>query len=407
MIADRSTGSGPVSKPAQQALPDLHAMMAALIAQRSISSARADLDCSNRGVCELLAGWLEPLGFDCRLLPVPVAGGPDKVNLIARLAPPGGAPDAAGLVLAGHADTVPFDADGWHSDPFALRRVDDTLVGLGVCDMKGFLAIAAEVAAEFARAPLTAPITLLATANEETGMEGARALVQAQALRGGCAVIGEPTSLRPVHAHKGILMEAITLHGRAGHSSNPALGANTIQALPTVLSALNALQAELRAAHSNPLFSVQHPTLNPGHVCGGDSPNRIPARCELHIDLRFLPGMDYAELRQRVRSAVQNAVAQTDCTADFRPLFDGAPAYQIDATADLVQAASALSGLPPTVVDFATEAAFLGELGMETIVMGPGDICVAHQPDESLALDRIEPTRQVLRGLIRSHCLAA
>lgn len=382
-------------------------MMAALIAQRSISSAQTELDSSNRGVCEQLAAWLEPLGFDCQLLPVPVAGGAEKVNLIARLAPAGAASDAPGLVLAGHADTVPFDANGWHSDPFALTRVDDALVGLGVCDMKGFLAIAAQVAAEFADTPLTAPLTLLATANEETGMEGARALVQAQALHGGCAVIGEPTKLQPIHAHKGILMEAIELHGRAGHSSNPALGANTIQALPAVLTALAGLQAELRARHSNPLFSVGHPTINPGHVCGGDSPNRIPAHCELHIDLRFLPGMDLDALRQRLRAAVQSAVEPTDCTVSFRTLFDGAPAYEIEATAALVQAASELAGQPPAVVDFATEAAFLGQLGMQTIVLGPGDIAVAHQPNESLDLARIEPTCRILRGLIQRHCLAA
>ncbi|MBR9813959.1 M20/M25/M40 family metallo-hydrolase [bacterium] len=218
-------------------------MIAALVAQRSISSADPKLDTSNRGVCEQLAGWLQPLGFDCKMLPVPVAGAPDKVNLLARLGPRNG--QSAGLVLAGHADTVPFDADGWHSDPFKVQSKDDALFGLGVCDMKGFLALAAEVAAEYRTTKLTAPLTLLATANEETGMEGARALAESGALRGGCAVIGEPTNLQPVHAHKGILMEAITLHGSAGHSSNPALGANTIYALPLGLKAMRALKARI------------------------------------------------------------------------------------------------------------------------------------------------------------------
>lgn len=379
-------------------------MIAALVAQRSISNADPELDTSNRGVCEQLAGWLQPLGFDCQLLPVPVAGAPDKVNLLARLGPGGGS--NAGLVLSGHADTVPFDADGWHSDPFEVVQRGDALHGLGVCDMKGFLAIAAEVAAEFRDTALTAPITLLATANEETGMEGARALVESAALRGGCAVIGEPTNLQPVHAHKGILMEAITLHGSAGHSSNPALGANTIAALPLVLDALRGLQSQLLQQHRNPLFAVDHATINPGHVCGGDSPNRIPAHTELHIDLRFLPGMALADLRQQIRDAVGAALQDSDCNVSFRPLFEGSPAYELAATADIVEASATLSGHAPVAVDFATEAAFLGELDIQTVVLGPGDIAVAHQPNESLPLERIEPTRQILRGLIHRYCVA-
>ena len=379
-------------------------MIAALVAQRSISSADPKLDSSNRGVCEQLANWLQPLGFDCQLLPVPVAGAPDKVNLLARLGPPN--PEQGGLVLAGHADTVPFDAKGWNSDPFAVQQRGDSLYGLGVCDMKGFLAIAAEVAAEYCDRPLAAPLTLLATANEETGMEGARALAESSALRGGCAVIGEPTNLQPVHAHKGILMEAISLHGRAGHSSNPALGANTISALPLVLDALRALQARLAQQFQNPLFAVNHATINPGHVCGGDSPNRIPAHTELHIDLRFLPGMALDDLRQQIRRSVETALEASDCHASFRPLFEGSPAYELVATADLVQASAELSGHVPIAVDFATEAAFLGALDIQTVVLGPGDIAVAHQPNESLPLERIEPTKQILRGLIHRYCVA-
>ena len=379
-------------------------MIAALVAQRSISNADPKLDTSNRGVCEQLAAWLQPLGFDCQLLPVPVAGAADKVNLLARLGPSSGAD--AGLVLAGHADTVPYDADGWHSDPFKVVQRGDVLHGLGVCDMKGFLAIAAEVAAEFRDTKLAAPITLLATANEETGMEGARALVESATLRGSCAVIGEPTNLQPVHAHKGILMEAISLHGSAGHSSNPALGANTIAALPRVLDALRGLQNRLQQHHRNPLFAVDHATINPGHVCGGDSPNRIPALTELHIDLRFLPGMALDDLRQQIRSAVEAALESSDCHASFRPLFDGSPAYQLEATADLIQASAELSGQAPIAVDFATEAAFLGAMNIQTVVLGPGDIAVAHQPNESLPLERIEPTRQILRGLIHRYCVA-
>lgn len=381
-------------------LPPVVDMIGELVALPSISSSNPALDQSNSAVCERLANWLEPMGFACELMPLPEQ--PHKCNLIATLGQGPG-----GLVLAGHADTVPYDQGAWQSDPFVATRRDDALVGLGTCDMKGFLAIAADAARAFAGKPLAAPLTILATADEETGMEGARCLVESSltARRGGTAIIGEPTGGRPVRAHKGILMEAIHLHGRAGHSSNPATGANTIEALAPVLTALRELQRSLAVTHNDPLFDISSPTLNPGHVCGGDAPNRIPAATTLHIDLRFLPGMQLDTLRMQVRDAVTAAVESTPCTVSFEPLFEGAPAFCSPATAGIVEAAEALTGHSALAVDFATEAPFLDAIGLQTVVLGPGDISVAHQPDECLPLNRIAPTTELLQRMIQRWCV--
>lgn len=382
-------------------LPPPIEMIRRLVAIPSISNASPALDQSNRPVAEQLAAWLEPLGFQCQL--IPLAAQPHKCNLIATAGPAGD----GGLVLAGHLDTVPFDAGAWTADPFTGALTDDRIVGLGSADMKGFLALAATAATRLDLAKLTAPLILLGTADEETGMDGAKALAASGLPGARHAVIGEPTSMRPVHAHKGILMEAIHVHGRAGHSSDPARGANAIDAMARVLGGLTDLRGELARETGDPAFAVRHATLNPGHICGGDAPNRIPAHCELHVDLRFLPGMGIDALRTRLHDAVARALEGDTCTWHCEPLFDGTPAYRCEATADIVRAAAELTGTDAHAVDFATEAGYFGELGIETVVLGPGDISVAHQPDEFLRLDRIDPTIDLIERLIRRFCLPA
>lgn len=373
-------------------------MMQSLIALPSISSAQAALDQSNRAVAEQLANWLEPLGFCCELVPLPRQ--PDKCNLVATLGRGDG-----GLVLAGHLDTVPYDEGAWSSDPFTGTVRGDRLYGLGSTDMKGFIALAAAAAARFRADQLQEPLILLGTADEETGMEGAQRLLELGRPRARHAVIGEPTGMRPIRAHKGILMESIRISGKAGHSSNPALGLNAIEGMGRVITALQTLQAELRATHNDPLFAVNHPTLNIGHVCGGDAPNRIPALCELHIDLRFLPGMPIDDLRQQIHRCVHAAVADTAYGVEVRPLFDGTPAHGCEATAAICRAVEQMTGTPAGAVDFATEAGYFGAMGMDTMILGPGDIDCAHQPDESLRLDRVDPTIDLLAGLIDRFCV--
>ena len=193
-------------------LPDTLTMLHRLIAAPSISSATKALDQSNLTVIEHLHEWLAQLGFQTEVMHVPGHAG--KANLIATL---GSGP--GGLVLAGHTDTVPCDPELWRSDPFFLTERDSRLYGLGTCDMKGFFPLAIEAARQFVDTPLQQPLIILATADEESSMSGARALVDAGRPLARAAVVGEPTSLKPIRMHKGILMEGIRIQGRSGHSS--------------------------------------------------------------------------------------------------------------------------------------------------------------------------------------------
>ncbi len=369
-----------------------------LIATPSVSSVSPQFDQSNRPVIDLLANWLEDAGFAVRIEPLP--DWPGKANLIATL---GSGP--GGLVLAGHTDTVPFDAGRWRFDPFGGVIADERMYGLGSADMKSFLALAIEATREFAAGDLRQPLVILATADEESSMCGARALAAAGEPLGRHAVIGEPTGLKPVRMHKGILMEAIRLEGRSGHSSNPALGVNALEGMYAVIGELLRWRAELQARYRNPLFEIEVPTLNLGHIHGGDNPNRICADCELHIDIRPLPGMTLEDLREELQGRLQRRLADSELQLSFLPLFPGIEAMETPASAVIVRATEELTGIPAGVVGFGTEGPYLNALGMETVILGPGSVDCAHQPDEFLPLAAIQPTLDILQGLIQRLCV--
>jgi len=379
--------------------PDLLEMIDGLISSPSVSSVNPALDQGNREVIERLANWLDPLGYRVEIMPLP--GRTDKANLIATL---GSGP--GGLVLAGHTDTVPWDEGRWSFDPFRLTEHDNRLYGLGTSDMKAFLALAIVAASEFGAAQFREPLILVATADEESSMAGARALVDAKRPQARYAVIGEPTGLRPVRLHKGILMEAIHLRGRSGHSSNPALGNNALEGMHKVIGELLRWRGELQAEHRNPLFDVPVPTLNLGHIHGGDSPNRICADCELHIDLRPLPGMEIGALRHIMQTRLATVMQGSGLELDCHPLFEGTPAMETDAASAIVRVTESLTGYSAQAVAFGTEAPYFNRMGIDTVVLGPGDIDQAHQPDEYLACERIEPTLKLLRQLIQRFCVA-
>ncbi|MCW8886350.1 MAG: acetylornithine deacetylase [Motiliproteus sp.] len=381
-----------------QQIPSLITMMQELIASESVSSTRSGWDQSNRSVIDKLESWLSTAGFSCEVLDVP--GEPGKANLIATL---GSGP--GGLVLSGHTDTVPYDQGRWNTDPFKLKEQDQRLYGLGTCDMKGFFALAIEAAKDFLDRPLQQPLIILATADEETSMSGARALAELGRPKARYAVIGEPTEMRPIYMHKGMMMERVRVQGRAGHSSNPALGNSALDAMHEVMSELLAFRREMQQRYQNDAFEVAVPTMNLGCIHGGDNPNRICGQCELDFDLRPLPGMDIHELRGQISQRLKNVADRCQIELETEALFGGIPAFENNAESPLVQMAERLTGHSAQTVAFGTEGPFLQQLGMDTIVMGPGSIDQAHQPDEYLDLKQVKPTIAVLQQLIAKCCL--
>jgi acetylornithine deacetylase len=374
--------------------------MQSLLSLPTISSSNAALDMSNMPVIEYLHEQFSALGFSCEIVPCESTHGNIKANLIATL---GSGP--GGLVLAGHTDTVPMNPELWSVNPLAVTEKDNRLYGLGSTDMKGFFALILEAAKGFLDQPLRQPLIVLATADEETSMSGARKIAEIGRPKARFAIIGEPTGMRPIRAHKGVMMESIRLQGRSGHSSDPSLGINAMEAMHDVMAELMKYRSELQQRYRSPLFAIDIPTMNFGCIHGGDNPNRICGHCELEFDIRLLPGMEAELLRDQIRTRLQPMAERWKVGFEFTPLFPGAPAFICPADSDLVKTAERLTGHTAETVAFGTEAPFLQNMGIDTIVLGPGDIEQAHQPDEYLALDRVQPCIDVLRRLITHYCV--
>lgn len=379
-------------------LPGLKDQLHTLIGLPSISSCSPDFDQSNRAVIDQLAEWLNELGFQCQVLSL--STNPQKANLVATL---GSGP--GGLVLSGHTDTVPYDQGQWQSDPFKLTEREQRFYGLGSSDMKSFFALAIEAIRQLDGASLKRPLILLATADEESSMQGARDLATYGGPNARYAIIGEPTSLQPIRMHKGFLSDKLTVHGRSAHSSNPALGSSAIDAMHEVIAELLSFRRQLVSNYQRADFEVDIPTMNLGCLHGGDNPNRICNSCELQFDLRCLPEMSNAELRANIAGRIEQVARRTQTTIDYEPLQLGTEPFEQAADSEIVRVAEQLTGQAAGNVAFATEAPFLQQMGMETIVLGPGSINQAHQPDEYIELQQIKPCVTLLGRFIEHFCV--
>ena len=300
---------------------------------------------------------------------------------------------------------MPYDAALWKTDPLKLTEVDGRWVGLGSCDMKGFFALAIEAVLPLLDQPFKQPLLILATCDEESSMSGARALAEAGRPLGRAAVIGEPTGLKPIRLHKGVMMERIDILGQSGHSSDPSLGHSALEAMHDAIGELRGLRLAWQREYRNPQFSVPQPTMNFGCIHGGDNPNRICGQCSLEFDLRPLPGMDPQVLRAAIRQKLEPLAERHKVKIDYAPLFPEVPPFEQAEDAELVRVAERLTGHRAEAVAFGTEAPYLQRLGCETLVLGPGDIACAHQPGEYLEMSRLTPTVRLLRELIEHYCL--
>ncbi|MEY8201329.1 MAG: acetylornithine deacetylase [Colwellia sp.] len=387
-------------------LPNFTQSLTQLIACPSISSTQPSWDQGNLKVIQLLAVWFEQLGFNIDIQQVPRAheGGANKYSLLAKLGDGEG-----GLLLAGHSDTVPFDESRWQSDPMGVIDKDDKFYGLGTCDMKGFFAFILQACKGLTAKQLKKPLYVLATADEETTMAGARFFAQSQAAKPDVAIIGEPTNLVPVIMHKGHMSHRISVEGQSGHSSKPSLGVNAIEIMYQVIGELINLKEKFNLNYKNEAFDVPAPTLNMGAIKGGDNANRICGHCDLDIDLRSLPGMSDDELLRWLSEALKPLAEKFPGRISFEELHPSSPSFEQKKHKHddkcFVSIAEEISGHKCCAVNYATEAPYIQQLGCQTIVLGPGSINQAHQPNEFLAHSEIEKTDKILVEMIQRYCL--
>ncbi|HHL2561848.1 TPA: acetylornithine deacetylase [Yersinia enterocolitica] len=387
-------------------LPPFIELYRALIATPSISATDSALDQSNEALINLLAGWFADLGFRVEIQPVPDTR--HKFNLLASIGEnsvgkKSSGEGSGGLLLAGHTDTVPYDEGRWTRDPFTLTEHDNKLYGLGTADMKGFFAFILDAVRDIDASTLSKPLYILATADEETTMAGARYFAASTPLRPDFAIIGEPTSLQPVRAHKGHISNAIRITGQSGHSSDPARGVNAIDLMHESITELMKLRTTLQERYNNPAFAIPYPTMNFGHINGGDAANRICACCELHMDIRPLPGLTLSDLDELMTEALAPVSARWPGCLSIDQLHPPIPGYECPTDHHMVGVIEELLGERTAVVNYCTEAPFIQQI-CPTLVLGPGSINQAHQPDEFIDMAFIEPTRELIGQLVDHFC---
>ncbi len=357
---------------------------------------------SNLPIADFIAEIVDRPGVRIRRQRSPDA---TKTNLIIEAGPPVDPDSRDGLVLCGHMDVVPAEEPEWQSDPFELVQRDGRFVGRGSADMKGFLALAMASLASTDPARLRAPLVLLYTYDEELGCIGAHHFTEhwphPETLPRH-VVVGEPTSLRAVRTHKGHLKLRLGVLGATAHSGYPHLGHNAIEPVARAVCALSTLRdvlASERVASSASFADVPFVALNIGLINGGVAVNVVPDRCDLEIGLRVLPGMAPEQLVDRVRDTIAPVLAgerwELDMTGDSPPfmLDPDRPVYR-DVTGLLNQRAEAS-------VAFATDAGWLQTAGFDCVICGPGDIAVAHKPNESLSIEEFQAAGRFLDTLVR------
>jgi acetylornithine deacetylase len=367
---------------------------------------------SNLGLIEFARDHLAKLGVRSQLV-YDAAGG--KANLFATLADDATAAQTGGIVLSGHTDTVPVDGQDWTSDPFVARHAGGRIHGRGSADMKGFIAIALAWAPRFLAAQQTMPVHLALTYDEETTFLGVRGLVADLAERGirpaGC-IIGEPTDMRAIVAHKGKRDHRCHVRGREAHSALAPTAVNAIEFAARLVSFIRATADRLAAEEpKDARFDVPHTTLQTGLIRGGIAVNVVPRDCEFTFEMRNLPTTSQDDVTRAIVSyADGELVPQMRRVAPESGIaFDrgiDVPAFGIAPDDPLVVWAQELARtrhLGTGAVGFATEASIFMQAGIPTVVMGPGSIEQAHKPDEYLTLEQVAACEQFFGALVASR----
>lgn len=348
----------------------------------------------NGNIVDWIRSYLE--GHGARVV---VLAGPegDRSNLFATFGPS----DRSGYILSGHMDVVPAKEPGWTSGPFQLRQVGERLYGRGSSDMKGFLAACLAAAPALAGRKLTQPVHLAFSYDEEAGCRGVPHLIARVpdlcAPPAG-AIIGEPSKMQAILAHKGKAAARVTMRGRAGHSSRPDLGINAIHAMAGILSAAVANARDLAEGPFDPTFEPPYSSLQIGVITGGQAVNIIPDLCEVEFEARAIAGVDPLALLAPIRQQLDVLIAAgADATWTEMSAY---PALSLPETAALARLLEELSGHPLIgAVSYGTEAGLYQAAGIDSIICGPGDIDRAHKPDEYILTSELAACQAMIEAL--------
>ena len=342
-------------------------------------------------VADFLAAITARAGLDVEVQEV----FPLRANLLARLAP--GGKTRQRILLAPHLDTV----GGESIVVWNPRRRTTVLVpvhGRGACDTKGSVAAMLTALIELARSarrPGQTEIVFAGLADEENGQGGSRALV-AKGFKADLAIVGEPTRLQIVTAHKGDLWLQLERRGKAAHGARPELGRNAVHAMARIVDLFETDYATALRKRAHPLLG--HPTINVGSIAGGSQPNIVPDRCRISIDRRTIPG----ETEARVRREIQSLLRKHKLSAKLLNVRNApCPPLETNSKLPLVKQFLANVGqAKPIGADYFCDAAVLASGGIPSVVFGPGDIAQAHTADEWISLRQLEQgTRMLLRFL--------
>ncbi len=377
--------------------PESRAMIEKLIAFDTTSHK------SNLELIGFVQAYLADLGVDCELT---YDDDERKANLYATLGPS----DKGGIALSGHTDVVPVEGQEWSSDPFSVLEKDGRLYGRGTSDMKSFIAVALSYAPHFLAAGLKTPIHYCFSFDEEVGCIGVPRLLKALAqkpVRPRACIVGEPTDMKVVTAHKGMLSLVCRVRGLECHSSLAPQGVNAVQAAARVIVKLEDM-ARQKATEGpfDPGYSVPYTTIHTGVVQGGTALNIVPKDCSFVFEFRSLPEDDgealLAEVKRYAHEEIEPAMkaVSPETGFDWEPR-SSFPGLQTPEDAEVVALAKALTGANTTgKVPYGTEAGLFQESGIPVVVCGPGNIAQAHKPDEFIELAQVALCERFMERLI-------
>lgn len=332
-------------------------------------------------------------GFGIESTRVPTPDG-QKSSLFATIGPKG----VPGIGLSGHTDVVPVTGQTWATDPFTLVERDGLLFGRGTSDMKGYLAAVLAMVPEFVAAPLKTPLHIIFSYDEEVGCTGVRPLIAELGKSLVCpraVIVGEPTEMNVVDAHKGPIRWQVDVTGRASHSSMPQLGVNAIAYGTRVIAELLTIEAELKREPLNARFTPGYNTLQVTQITGGTASNITPAPCWFGWEMRRLPGFDVAIVESRVRKLIARLEAEMQAVAPEASIVmtatNDVPAFIAEPKGLALSLSLQLAGTNATnAVSYATEAGLFQDGGAPSVVCGPGNIDQAHKPDEFIAVTELD-----------------